>query len=113
VIADTPGRRLYENQVRHLLAGDPDGLVEDNYDPDAVVASFDFHVRGHEALKAHFRDYMRSVRIEEIVSTDRFTESDDHVAFEATVRTNRGVVRVYDVITHRDGRIIHHFTGLR
>jgi aerobic carbon-monoxide dehydrogenase small subunit len=113
MIVDTPGKRFYENQVRHLLAGDADGLVDDNYHPDAVVASFDFQVTGHEALKAHFRNYLKWVRIEEIISTDKFTESDDKVSFEATVRTNHGVFRVYDVFTLKDGKAIYHFTGVR
>ena len=113
MIVDTPGKRLYESQVRYLIAGDADGLVDDNYAPDAVVASFDFQVKGHDALKAHFRNYMRWVQIKEVISTDKFTETDDGLSFEATVRTNRGVARVYDVFTLRDGKVIYHFTGLR
>jgi aerobic carbon-monoxide dehydrogenase small subunit len=113
MIVDTPGKRLYESQVRYLIAGDADGLVDDNYAPDAVVASFDFQVKGHDALKAHFRNYMKWVQIREVISTDKFTETDDGLSFEATVRTNRGVARVYDVFTLRDGKVIYHFTGLR
>ena len=90
MMVDTPYKALYENQVRHLLAGDADGLVEDNYHPDAVVASFDFTVKGKESLKAHFREYMRWVQIKEVLSTDKFTETATGFSFEATVRTNQG-----------------------
>jgi aerobic carbon-monoxide dehydrogenase small subunit len=113
MIADTPGKKFYETQVRYLIAGDADKLVEDNYHPDAVVASFDFTVKGHEALKAHFRNYMRWVQIKEVVSTDKFTETDDGVSFEATVRTNRGTAKVYDVFVIKEGKITYHFTGLK
>ena len=113
MIVDTPLKAVYENQVRYLLAGDADGLVEDNYHPDAVVASFDFTVKGHDALKAHFRNYMKWVQIEEVLSTDRFTETEDGFSFEATVRTNRGVAKVYDVFVLEDGKVTYHFTGVK
>ena len=113
MLVDTPGKKFYENQVRYLVAGDADKLVDDNYHPDAVVASFDFTVKGHEALKAHFRNYMRWVQIKEVISTDNFTETQDGVSFEATVRTNRGIAKVYDVFVIKDGKITYHFTGLK
>ena len=113
MIVDTPGKVFYETQVKYLIAGNADKLVEDNYHPDAVVASFDFTVKGHEALKVHFRNYMRWVQIKEVVSTDKFTETEDGVSFEATVRTNRGVAKVYDVFVIKEGKITYHFTGMK
>lgn len=113
MIVDSWGKRFYENQVRCLIAGDANRLVEENYLPDATVQSFDWTVTGHEALRAHFGNYMRWVKIIEVVSTDKFTETDNTVCFEATVRSNRGVVRVYDVMTLKDGKITYHFTGVK
>jgi carbon-monoxide dehydrogenase small subunit len=113
MMPDTPYKTLYENQVRALLEGDADGLVEKNYLPDAVLASFDFTVKGHEALKAHFRKYMNWVQFKEILSTDKFTETGNGFSFEATARTNRGVVHVYDVFVVTDGKISYHFTGTK
>ncbi|MBK6429899.1 MAG: nuclear transport factor 2 family protein [Anaerolineae bacterium] len=113
MIIDTPGKAFYERQVRYLIAGNPDALVEDNYHEDAVVASFDWTVRGHAALKEHFRNYMRWVQIKEVVTTEKFTESENSVSFEATVRTNRGTVRVYDVFMLKDGKVSYHFTGVK
>ena len=78
-----------------------------------MVASFDFTVKGHEALRAHFRNYMRWVQIKEVLSTDKFTETAEGVSFEATVRTNRGIAKVYDVFVIKDGKITYHFTGLK
>jgi len=48
-----------------------------------------------------------------LVSTDKFTETEDSIYFEATVETKLGVVRVYDVFLLNDGKATHHFTGLK
>lgn len=108
---DTPKKRMYENQVRHLIAGDADGLVDDNYDEHATIASFKFEVSGREALKAHFRNFMGSVKILEVLSTDNFAETARGFSFEATVRTNFGIGKVYDVFVLEGDKVIYHFTG--
>ncbi len=114
MIVDTPYKRIYEKQVQYLIAADADGLVEDHYHPDAVVASFDFTVTGKENLKAHFTNYMKWVDIQEVVSTDKFTETEDGFSFEATVRTNYGPAQVYDVfVLDDDGQVTSHFTGVK
>lgn len=109
----SPGRRLFDNQVRCLLAGDPERLVAENYQPDATVQSFQWTVTGADALKAHFGRYLSAVRILEVVSVDGFAETADSIAFEATIRTDKGIARVYDVMTLRDGLVAFHFTGNR
>ncbi len=114
MIVDTPKKAMYANQVRHLIAANADALVEDNYDEDALVASYEFKVKGKPALKEHFRNYMRWVQIKEVLSTDKFVETDDGFSFEATVRTNRGVGRVYDVfVLNPAGKVTYHFTGMK
>lgn len=114
MIVDTPYKRIYERQVEYLIAGDAHGLVEDHYHQDAVVASFDFTVKGKENLKAHFTNYMKWVDIQEVISTDKFTETEDGFSFEATVRTNYGTARVYDVFVLNDeGLVTYHFTGVK
>jgi hypothetical protein len=111
--ASSLGRRLFENQVQCLLAGDPDRLVTENYQSDATVQSFQGTVTGADALRVHFGHYLAAVRILEVVSVDAFAETAESVAFEATIRTDKGIVRVYDVMMLRDGRITFHFTGIR
>ena len=113
IIVDSPGKRFYENQVKCLISGDANRLVEENYLPDATVQSYEWTVTGHEALRAHFANYMRWVKIIEVISTEHFAETEHSVCFEATVRSNRGVVKVYDVMTMRDGKITYHFTGTK
>jgi carbon-monoxide dehydrogenase small subunit len=113
LVADTPGKQLYQRQVNYLLAGDADGMVDNNYHDDAIVVAHEFVVKGREALKAHFREYLKWVRIQEVKSTDKFTETDNTIFFEATVRSNHGVVKVFDIWVLNDGKIQYHFTGVR
>jgi hypothetical protein len=113
IIADTPAKRFYERQVGFMLAGDADGLVDTNYRDDAMVVSHEFVVQGREALKEHFRNYMRWVKIRDVKSTNKFTETDDSFMFEATVESNFGVVTVYDIFYLRDGKAYRHFTGVK
>ncbi len=112
MIVDTPRKKLYEDRVRLLMAGDVERLVEEHYHEDAVLVSFDFVVRGRQALKEHFRNFVKWVSIKEVVSTDRFVETEDAFFYEATAVTNYGVGRVYDCYHLRDGKIVYHFTGV-
>ncbi|MEJ7651985.1 MAG: nuclear transport factor 2 family protein [Chloroflexia bacterium] len=99
--------------MAYLIAGDVDGLVDNNYHEDATFVAFDFTVRGREALKYQFGMYLRWIGLKEVVSTDKFTATDDSIFFEATVVTNRGIGRIFDVFMMRDGKISHHFTGVK
>ncbi|MEO8108334.1 MAG: nuclear transport factor 2 family protein [Actinomycetes bacterium] len=108
----TPGRALYDRQVRFLVDKDVDGLVETNYAPDAELISFQNVIKGREALRAYFRGYIEMLGDIVVESTDKFAETDDAIFFEATVSSKLGRVRVYDAWTLRDGQISHHFTGV-
>jgi len=55
------GKQFYEEQIDYLIAGRTDDLVDAHYHPDAVLISVDAVVRGNEALKNHFRKYVRRV----------------------------------------------------
>jgi len=105
-------RAFYDRQVALLEAGDVETIVTQQYAEDAVLVSFDFTRRGRDELRSHFRDYLAHLGGLELVSTDKYTETDDAIFFEATVRTGHGVARVYDVFVLRDGQATHHFTGL-
>ncbi len=113
MVADTPAKTFYERQVEFLLKGDAEGLVDNNYHDDAMVVSHEFVVKGKEALKEHFRQYLKWVHIQEVKSTDKFTEADNTIFFEATVRSNFGIVHVFDVWVLNDGKIKYHFTGVK
>ena len=105
-------RQLYEAQIRYLQAADVDGLIDNQYTQDALLVSFDNQIRGNAALKEYFRGYLQVLGTIEVLSTDRFVETEDAVFFEATMRTNLGQARVFDAWVLRDGKIAYHFTGV-
>ncbi len=107
----TPGRAFYDRQIALLEAGDIDG-VTNQYHDDAVIVGFDFTVRGRDAIREHMRGYLERLAMLKLQSTDRFTETEDAIFFEATMLTGLGVARVYDVFMLREGRATHQFTGL-
>ena len=113
LVADTPGKQFYERQVTYLLSKDVDKLVADQYHEDGMVVSHEFQVQGHEALRQHFREYLKWVDIQKVLSTDKFTETENTVFFEATVRSNFGIVHVFDVFVLDKGKIRYHFTGVK
>ncbi|MFC1575226.1 2Fe-2S iron-sulfur cluster-binding protein [Gemmatimonadota bacterium] len=112
MIVDTPLKQVFEDRVKLLMAGDVDRLVDEHYNEDAVLVSFDFVVRGRDALKEHFRNFVKWVALKEVVSTESFVETQDSYFYEATAVTNYGVGRVYDAYYLTDGKIAYHFTGM-
>ncbi len=111
-MSQTPGRKFYDRQIELLEAGDVEELVRSQYHEDAVLVGFDVMMRGHEELLRHFREYLQNLGSLRVLSTDKFTETEDSIFFEATARTDHGVARVYDVFMLDGGKITHHFTGV-
>ena len=111
-MADSPGKDLYARRVGLLIDGQVDRQVDEFYHEDAVLVSFDKVVRGHDALKDHFRNFVKWVGLKEVISTDRFTETDHSYFYEATAVTDYGVSRVYDAYYLQESKIVYHFTGV-
>jgi hypothetical protein len=111
-MADTVGKTFYDRQIKYLEAQDVDGLIDNQYHPNAKIVSFDFVKQGHDDLRAHFKDYLAHLGKIELKSTDKFVETEESIFFEATVITGGGEARVYDVFILEDGKATHHFTGL-
>jgi hypothetical protein len=112
-MAVTPGRKFYDEQLDYLVARDVDGLIDQHYDNDAVLVGFDFTVKGRDALKEHFRNYLKRLGHLEVKSTNKFREGDNFLFLEASVVTDLGSVDVYDAMVLRNGKIIYHFTGVK
>ena len=109
---DTSKRQFYEAQIEYLVAGDVEGLIDNQYTDDALLVSFDNQIRGNAALKEYFKGYLEMLGKLEVVSTDKFVETEDAIFFEATVNTNFGQAVVFDAWVIRDGKIAYHFTGV-
>jgi hypothetical protein len=105
----TPGRAFYQRQIAALEAGDLNALMT-QYHPDATMVGFDFMVKGHGAIKKHFQGYLERLGMLKLKSTDKFTEIEDAIFFEATITSDLGEAQVYDVFMLRDGQATHHFS---
>ena len=105
-------REFYDAQIQYLVARDVEGLIDNQYTDDATLVSFDNQIKGNAALKEYFKGYLEMLGNLEVVSTDKFVETDDSLFFEATVNTNFGQAKVFDAWVLRDGKISHHFTGV-
>jgi hypothetical protein len=106
-------RDFYYRQLDFLAKKDVDGLIHNQYTDDAELLSFDNYIKGAPALIEYFKGYIASLGYIKLLSTDKYTEGDSSLVFEATVETAGGVAQVYDVFVMRDGKIQRHFTGLR
>ena len=81
---DTPMRRFYAEHVAFLDARDHVGLVENHYREDAIVMSVDYVVVGRAELLAHFAKYAGLMAHLEVVTTDKWTESETTFAFDGS-----------------------------
>jgi hypothetical protein len=107
----TPGRTFYDDQVAFLVAHDIDGIMS-HYTEDAEIVSFDFTRKGHAEIRPHFEGYLKMLGNLKLLSTDKFTETDDSIFFEATVQADIGIAKVYDAFVLKGGKATHHFTGV-
>ena len=107
----TPGKAFYQRQIAALEAHDMEALLR-QYHPDATMIGFDFTVRGHAAIRTHLAGYLERLGTLKLKSTDKYTETEDAIFFEATITSCLGEARVYDVFLLREGKATHHFTGV-
>ncbi len=106
-------REFYKEQLDYLFAKDVDGLIDNHYNEDAILVSFDFVVKGRAALKAHFRNYLKTLGHLEVKSTNKFNVADDSIFFEASVVSDLGPAEVFDALVLQKGKIAYHFTGVK
>jgi hypothetical protein len=115
----TPGRQFFDKHMQYIYAGDLDGLIDDQYHPEAVLLSpFDIleskpppHiVRGRPALKEFFNNYVRwqgSINVESLYD---FAETEEAISFQAVFTSNTGRWVVGDGWSLKDGLIYYHFS---
>jgi ketosteroid isomerase-like protein len=109
----SPGRRFFDEQLALLQQAKADELIDKHYHNDAVLISTTQVVKGQAALKKHFHAYMTVLAKIEMVSLEALIEADDVILVEATMRTALGEAKTYDAFVLKDGKITHHFTGVR
>jgi hypothetical protein len=111
--ATIQAKKFYEEQLDYILAKDVDGLIDNHYNEDAILIGFDLVVKGRDALKAYFRNYLQTLGHLEVKSTNKFRGCEDYIFFEASMVTDLGPVEVYDAWVLKNGKISHHFTGVK
>ena len=111
---DTPGWNFYQRHLQYFFDKDIEGLVTNDYTEDAELLAGEFAVKGRDALRQVFTGYLDIIGEFTVRSTEKFMESYDAIILEATLDTEKtGERKVYDAFVMRDGKISHHFTGVR
>jgi hypothetical protein len=113
IMEKVQAREFYKEQLDYLLARDVDGLIDNHYREDALLIGFDFVVKGRASLKAHFRTYLHTLGHLEVKTTNKFSQTEDTLFFEASVVSDLGPAEVYDAMVLQDGKIAYHFTGVK
>jgi SnoaL-like domain len=111
---ESPDFKWYLRHVQSFKDKDVDGLLASDYTDDARLMSYDFDLQGHDQLKYAFTQYLEMIGDFTLDSTEQFHKTDTAVILEATLTTEKaGIRKVWDVFMLRDGKISHHFTGLK
>lgn len=109
-------KAFYDRHIALLAKNDVAALVDSDYHDDAVMVLFAKDeaevIRGKDQLKGVLGAYLEFV-YRGFVSTEKYAETEDSLAFEATIRTATGTEQVYDVIELKDGKISRHYSGVK
>jgi len=109
-------RKFYEGHIERLKKNDVNLLVESDYHDDAVMILLAQDepqvIRGKDALKQLLEGYLEFI-YRGYVSTEKYSEIEDSLFFEATIRTASGTAQVYDALLMKEGKILRHYSGVK
>ena len=106
------GLDFYNQQLAYLTAGDVEGLMRDLYHEDAEMVSFEFVLKGREAIKKYLAED-EPAQAGKILSfeTVHFAESDDVIMFTARVQSEKmGTFIDRDALCLREGKVARHLS---
>ena len=112
ILADTPMKTLYEQQILAMQSGDV-GAWADFFSDDAILTTFEGVYSGREALKSYFEGYLGQHRNVEVLATDKFIEAPNAFYVEATVRVDGKVTHIYNGFVVQSGKITHQFASVK
>lgn len=113
IVTETPLRRLYDELIGALAAGDAAALVDGFYHHDAVLTTFEGIHTGKDALIAYFEAYLAANPDLTLAATERFIELGDSFYIESLMKLPAGMRHTYNGFVVRDGKITHHFAGVK
>ncbi len=96
----------------HLSNGDIDALVA-LYADDAKVVSYSSVAEGPEQIRALFDRSLATHGSYQVLTIDQFQEAGDVVMWDASVRTEAGILQTTHVVVLEGGKITHHVPGIR
>jgi hypothetical protein len=106
----TRGEKFYQEMLEYLVKGDIDGLIKNCYHDDAEMVTFEFSLKGKEAIRKYLKVDEPSQMGKVIgMSTDYFAASDDVIIFKASVKSEKmGTIKADDALYIKDGKILRH-----
>ncbi len=106
-------RQFQADQVAYLGKGDVDGLLRNFYSEDARIASFDFHARGHAAIKRVIQLYLDRTANLGPRKIESFVAGRDFIWFELMIQAPQGDIKTYELKFLRDNKIELELLGLK
>jgi hypothetical protein len=104
------GQRFLNEHVGYLQAGDFDGLMRNHYHDDAELVTFEFVLKGKDAIKQYLSvDQPRQAGKILGMTMDAYAESDDVILFTSAVTSEHlGVFIARDALYVKDGKVLRH-----
>ena len=106
------GLDFYNKQLAYLTSGDVEGLMRDLYHEDAEMVSFEFVLKGRDAIKKYLAED-EPAQAGNILNfeTVQFAESDDVIMFTARVQSEKmGTFIARDALYLQDGKVVRHLS---
>lgn len=105
----TPGERFYQDHLGYIARGDIEGLLRDHYHDDVEMVTFEFTLKGKDAIRRYLSEWPQLVGNVLGISTDYFEASGDIIQFKASIATEKfGVIKADDAFYLVDGKIRRH-----
>lgn len=104
------GDEIYAQQLAYLMRGDIDGMLRDQYTDDCELVTFDFVLKGREAI-GHYLKVDSPEKSGQILGlkTVNFVATDDCIIFNAIVDSEKlGRFIARDVLYLQGDRIHRH-----
>lgn len=104
------GQKFLDEHVGYLQSNDIDGLIRDHYHEDAEMVTFEFVLKGKDAIKQYLAvdQPKQSGKILGMTMAAYF-ESDDVIIFTSSVNSEKlGVFIARDALYVKDGKVLRH-----
>jgi hypothetical protein len=104
------GEELFQKHIDFVSKGDIDGLMANNYHDDVEMVTFEFILKGKEAIAKYMKEDAPKITGQILgMSLDYFTATDDLILFKASVKTEKfGIIKSDDALYLKDGKVFRH-----